>query len=283
MRPLLDQARDAFEQCRRRFPAIDLRIEVYLQRIQEIAASGDAQSGAIQYEDLFLATACARGDRIAWECFADQYLSAIKTFALKACRNFHEAEELSQQIVAALMEDKAKLGGYNGRGSLAGWLRVAVAHAAIDRFRRASRTVSLDEMQEIGGDTIPALQDERLTAERSDCRWGPVLCDLLSEQLRKMPARDRLLLALYYLQSVPLKAIGMHFGVHESTVSRWLESLRRNLQKGVERELRIRHGLRRREIESLWVWASEVESFSLEKVLGAGESAKRQELLTPDP
>ena len=197
---------------------------------------------------------------------------------MKACRNYDEAEELSQQLVATLMEDRAKLGGYNGRGSLAGWLRVAVAHAAIDRFRRSSKLMSLDEMQETGGETIRVPQVQPSDADQADSRWGPVLCAILTEQLRKLPPRDRLLLSLYYLQSVALKVIGRHFGVHESTASRWLESLRRTLRKEVEGELRARHGLKRREIESLWRWASEVESFSLAKVLGAG-----REVLSPDP
>jgi RNA polymerase sigma-70 factor, ECF subfamily len=273
-----DEAHGAFERCRRRFPSVELDLESFLARIDQVLPpTDDTGTGALQYEDLFLATACARGDRIAWEHFANQYLAAIKGFAVKACGSLHEAEELSQQIVAVLIEDKAKIGSYNGRGSLAGWLRVAVAHAAIDRFRRSSRTVSLDEMQESGA-AFQAPEDERSGAGTSDSRWGRVLCALLSEQLRQLSPRDRLLLALYYVRSVSLKAIGRHFGVHESTVSRWLESLRRNLRKGVEHELRTRHGLRGREIQALWIWASEVESFSLDKVLGGA-----QEILSSDP
>jgi RNA polymerase sigma-70 factor len=277
---VVSEVREAFDRCRQRYPAIDLAFEVFLARIDETVSSQSGSSadsdnwlacfGKIHHEDLFLATACARQHRIAWEYFVDDYLTIIRNFALKACRNFHEGEELAQQIVTAFLEDRSKVGGYNGRAALTTWLRVAVAHSAIDRFRRASKEISLDELRETGTSAEPKSAGSAQPEDRLDVRWGPVLCGILATAIRRLPARDRLLLALYYLESVPLRLIGRQFQVHEATASRWLDGLRRNLRKSIERELRVRHGLKLHEIESLWVWASEVEGFSLEEALRKG-------------
>lgn len=274
-----------FEQCQRRFPTIQLEFREYLAHAEGIVTgllgvpsdeTPDCEAWLAAFvqlhrEDLFLALACARGERVAWEYFADDYLPALQRCALQACRNLHESEDLAQEIVARLLEGKGRLAGYNGRGSLAGWLKVSVAHAAVDRFRRGRREASLDELegpQRNGAFSALAADSEKIE-DGMDARWGPVLSGVLMEEIRRLPPRDRLLLGLYYLQGVPLKTIAGQFVVHEATVSRWLDGLRRGIRKRIERELRIRHGLRPREIQSLWHWFSQQEDISLEKVLGS--------------
>jgi RNA polymerase sigma-70 factor (ECF subfamily) len=270
-----EQIRAAYERCRIRYSTIDLSFPVFLARVEEIA-SADPNGGAnewrevlakLQMEDLYLALACSRGDRIAWEYFADDYLAMIRKYALRACNNPADAEDLAQQLITGLMTDGSRIGSYNGRGSLAAWLRVSVAHAAIDRFRRNARLVSLEGREEEPVKTLPQLL-ESPAEDNLDRRWGPILCSVVTEEIRKIPPRDRLILCLYYLQALPLKLIGRHFHVHEATASRWLDGLRRKLRKNIEHELGARYGLKPEEIQSLWVWASGVDGFSLEKVLG---------------
>ena len=171
-------------------------------------------------------------------------------------------------MAGAEAEQGTKLARYNGRGSLAGWLRVTVAHAAIDRLRRSKRQVSLEEMLERGrepavGNSAPHYREE----ENLDSRWGIVLVELLAQEIERLTSRDRLLLGLYYLDGVPLKMIGMQFGVHEATASRWLETLRRNIRKQVEKQLRKKYRMSSRDLRSVWRWASEEGAPSLEGLL----------------
>jgi RNA polymerase sigma-70 factor len=256
---------EAFERCQRRFPTVRLPIEVYEARIKEILSpelgptdeAAKAETFAkIHHEDLYLAIACSHNDRVAWEHFADDYAPLLRNFAAQACRNSSESEDLAQEITARLLRDKERLAGYNGRGSLAGWLRVIVSHAAIDRFRRTNRLTSLEELQERGSEAVPQNPEKRKEDETLDSRWGPVFTRVAADCLRRLPARDRLLLCLYYLQNVSLKDLGRQFGIHEATASRWLERIRRDMRKQVERELRKKHGLGSTEIESLWKWVS---------------------------
>src|SRR5687768_16620711 len=282
----LGTIREIYDRCRQRYPTIDLSLEAFLKRVEEVVAlildSGDPTSpdpwatafATLHHEDLFLAVACSRGDRIAWEYFADDYLPQVQRFASQSCRGRPESEDLAQEIVTALLASMepgrdSKLVGYNGKGSLSGWLRVAVAHAAFDHFRRFRKEFLVDNWETQGNElqvtaelAIPSRGGEPL-----DSRWEPVLSRLLAEDLKGLAARDRLLLSLYYLHGVSLKAIGRQFDVHEATASRWLESLRQGIRKRIERELRRQHGFRGRDLDSLWRSFSDSDSFSLEKIL----------------
>ena len=270
---------DAYARCRRKYPTIDLSLEDWLGRAE---ASG-AEFERLCHEDLFLATACARGSRIAWEYFADDYLPLLRRMAAQAYRQLQESEDLAQEIVTGLIADQGKLAGYSGRGSLSGWLRVAVSHAAIDQFRRRRREVPLEEMAEQEGEIALKTPASDRNGESLDARWGPILAEILAGQIRSLPARDRLILALYYLQGITLKLIGRQFGVHEATASRWLESLRRGIRRRVERELNVRHRLPFKEIAGLWKWAAEQEHLSLEQALGDGCKAHRSRDSVPPP
>jgi RNA polymerase sigma-70 factor len=255
---------EAYERCQLRYPAVQIPIEVFQKRVDEILSSEMRPAGnegrlealaKIHCEDLYLAIACAHEDRVAWEHFADDYLPLLRQFAAKACGNAGEGEDLAQEIITKLLNDKKRLAGYNGRGSLANWLRVAVSHAAVDRFRRARKQTSLEEIQE----SAPAVLADRVEhddEESLDSRWGPIISKIANDCLGKLPARNRLLLCLYYLQSVPLKNIGRRFGISEATAYRWIDRMRREIKKQVERELRKKHGLRSSEMESLWQWIS---------------------------
>jgi RNA polymerase sigma-70 factor len=265
MAPITKEIQEAYERCRSRYPTIDLAVEDFAERA---GASGVLFERLCQ-EDLFLATACAHGDRIAWEYFADDFLPMLHRMAAQACRQVQEGEDVAQEIVANLIAERSKIAAYDGRGSLAGWLRVTVSHAAIDRFRRKRKDVSLDEEDgpARGGSATASAPDP--PEETMDSPWGSVLSRVLESRIRLLPPRDRLILGLYYIENIPLKLIGRRFGVHEATASRWLDNLRRDIRKSVERELCGKHGLRPGEINSLWQWVAEHEQFSLKEVLGS--------------
>jgi RNA polymerase sigma-70 factor, ECF subfamily len=252
---------EAFERCLRRYPTIQLSFENFQARIDEILSREmhlpDERSrldafARIHHEDLFLAIACSRQDRIAWEFFADDYMTLLKQFSIRACGNSSEGEDLAQEIITKMMKETNRLAGYNGRGSLAGWLRAAVSHAAVDRFRRARKQISLEDLSDNG--EPPALIDPGKKDEEDvlDARWGPIISNIASNKIAELAVRDRLLLGLYYLRGISLKIIGKQFGIHEATASRRLDGIRRDIRKRVEAELRKKYGLRTGEIHSLW-------------------------------
>jgi len=285
MKTLRDQVHLIYAQCCKRYPSVHLSFEVFRERIEEIVASrGDLEEGGrnrpefsrLHHQDLFLAMACSHGDRIAWEHFVDEFVPTLRRQAGFSCRNADAGEDLAQEIITSLLREgeeqageRGKLAGYNGRGALAGWLRVVVANAAIDRIRRAKKQVPLNDEERLRSASSPAAAsaDEGGTSDRLDSRWGPVLSTVLAAEIRALSSKDRLLLSLYYLQEVPLHAIGRHFGVHEATASRWIASVRKGIRRRVEKRLRKKHGLSPGDIRSVWHWITEAESFSLSGLL----------------
>jgi RNA polymerase sigma-70 factor, ECF subfamily len=252
---------EAYERCLKRYPTIQISYKDFQARIEEILSKEHSLSKAkswitalafIHYEDLFLAMGCSRQDRVSWEHFADEYSPLLRKFSTQVCGDSGEGEDLAQEITVKMLTEGNRMAGYNGRGSLAGWLRAAVAHAAVDRFRRARRLVSLEDSSNSGAladwmDTGEADSEEAL-----DSRWGPIISNAVSESISRLAARDRLVLGLYYLRGISLLAIGRQFRIHEATVSRWIERLRRDIRKQLEKDLRKKHGLRTNDIRSLW-------------------------------
>jgi len=261
----------AYGRGQHRYPSIRLSYQDFAAKVKSVLQSmpgnqparGAEPLAGLHLEDLFLTLACSGGDRIAWECFVEDYLEVLRTHALRCCRDPAEGEDLAQEIVASMIgPERPKLSTYNGRGSLAGWLKVIVSHAAVDRFRKRKGQVSLEKLRQTEGREPPV----RLTdsaEELMDARWGPVIRRLVSEKLESLSSREKLMLGLYYIDEVPLHKIAGRFGVHEATASRRLDRIRHKIRRHAEQELR-RRGLRKSEIRSLWQWVYRDESCSLE-------------------
>jgi RNA polymerase sigma-70 factor, ECF subfamily len=255
----------AYERCLQRYPTLQISYKDFHARIEEILSKGPSLSkvqlrikalALIHHEDLFLAMGCSRQNRIAWEHFADEYIPLLRKFSTQACGDSVEGEDLAQEITVKMLKEGNRLAGYNGRGSLAGWLRAAVAHAAVDRFRRARRLVSLEDSSHNGAPADWMDPRKKDSEAAPDSRWGPIVSNAVSESISMLAARDRLVLGLYYLRGISLLAIGRQFGIHEATVSRWLDRIRRDIRKHLEIDLRKKHGLRADDIRSLWKYIS---------------------------
>jgi hypothetical protein len=74
-------------------------------------------------------------------------------------------------------------------------------------------------------------------------RYVALLRGALARAIGRLPSKDRLRLACYYVQELTLAQIGRLIQEHESTVSRQLTRSRRALRDAVERQLREEDGL----------------------------------------
>ena len=72
-------------------------------------------------------------------------------------------------------------------------------------------------------------------------RLLPRLRQAVAAALAAAPPADRLLLSLYYVQEMTLAQIARLQGVHEATISRQLDRIRRELRSGVEQSLVAGH------------------------------------------
>ena len=71
----------------------------------------------------------------------------------------------------------------------------------------------------------------------------------LSAAIAELEAEDRLILKLYYFDDLKLKDIAATFGYHEATASRKLTRVQTEIRKGVEKQLKSRHGWTETEVK----------------------------------
>jgi RNA polymerase sigma factor (sigma-70 family) len=173
------------------------------------------------HEDLVLATACARGDEAAWEEFHAQYRRFLVDLAGDT--------DTADQIIAELYQ--GQIASYRGRSSLKGWLRAVVYQAKVDRHRREGRLMQIEALP-----VEPARSEHPENFERRDN--AAALARALRAEVDELPPGQRLLLAWYYVDQLRLAQIARLRGVHESTISRELDSIRKMLRKRVEKRLR---------------------------------------------
>lgn len=180
---------------------------------------------SLRLEDLALATACACGIEAAWE----EFHRAYRQYLIDAAGDC----ELADHVIAELygVEGRGRIGDFRGRSSLKGWLRAIVYQAQVDRHRRESRLTELDALAvEPGHEEHPEDFERRENAQ--------ALARALRREVDELPPEQRLLLACYYVDGMRLAAIARLRGVHESTISRELDSVRKHLRKRVEKRLR---------------------------------------------
>jgi RNA polymerase sigma-70 factor, ECF subfamily len=202
----------------------------------------------LRLEDLVLARACAGGNERAWEVFMLRFREKLYDVSRQITRDDSAGRELADSVYADLygtrMRDGkrvSKLATYSGRGSLDGWLRTVLAQEYVNTYRKQRRLVSLDEESEEGAQFAAPVSE---AASSGDIE----LARAADEALRALDSGDRFVLAAYFLDQRTLADIARALSVHESTVSRKIERLMKDLRKQILKNL-VKLGLSRRQAE----------------------------------
>ena len=172
--------------------------------------------------DLFLAWAAARGDQAAVRRLERYVVSDVEAAARRVDRDPTFVDEIRQRLRVHLLvpteSGGTRLDDYAGRGPLRGWVGVTAQRLALNLKREAQRgaTSSDDVLAElVSAEPDPELRQMK-TQYRTEFRAA------VEEALTALPARDRVLLRLHYVEGLRLLQIAQLYKVHESTVSRWL-------------------------------------------------------------
>lgn len=190
--------------------------------------------------DLDLARRCAAGEPAAWDRFVREYRPVLYR-AADALDPNGGARDLADSLYAELYgikgtdrERESLFRYFNGRSSLATWLRAVLTQRYVDRVRAQRRL-----------EPLPAEDraDRREPADPARGRYVVIVREALSRAVARLGDKDRLRLAYYYLHELTLAQTGRLLKEHEATASRQLMRIRQTIRKAVEGELRERHGL----------------------------------------
>jgi len=240
------------------------------------AAALREQGGAIAEHlgDLHLAFAAGRGDPGAIRRFDEQALSAVGAAVRKVDASPAFAEEVRQVLRVRLLvaEDGGppRIHAYRGGGPLAGWVSVAAVRTALNLKRAERPAVPVDEQM---GELVAREPDPELRHMKGLYRAEHT--QALKEALAGLSGRSRALLRLHFVDGVRLARIGALYGVHESTVSRWVSAAVKEVGDETRRRLRERLGLSAGSAESVARMVGSQLELSLSRLLGSATELEK--------
>ena len=222
--------------------------------------------------DLDLARRCAAGEPAAWDRFVLEYRPVLYRAADSLDRS-GGARELADALYAELYgikdsdsERQSLFRYFNGRSSLATWLRAVLAQRYIDRLRSQRR------LEPLPPDERPDVR-EPVNPERA--RYVELVRRALGRAVGALDPRDRLRLSYYYVQELTLAEAGRLLREHEATVSRQLTRTRRAIRIAIERELREQGGLTEAQIAECFASVAEDPGpLDLKPLLGGSDTRK---------
>jgi RNA polymerase sigma-70 factor, ECF subfamily len=198
----------------------------------------------LHLEDLALACALRSGSEPAWEEFVKDYRPVLQALARAIVGPGGEAHarELADSLYAELygldrsgtVRKNSLLDYFHGRSRLATWLRSVLAQRHVDALRASQRLEPLDDETASRGVGVEGANAAVENMDPDRARLVPALVEAISEALAALPAPDRLLLSLYYVQGMTLAHIARVRDFHEATASRRLQNIRRELREHIE-------------------------------------------------
>lgn len=230
--------------------------ESHITSVITRSLGSDASSSAItnfistlHTNDLYLALACAQKAEKAWDRFNTLYRKYINDLASFATLR-NSAADLADSVLADLFlpdnSGQSRIASYQGRSSLATWLRAIICHRATnERERLCNNTEGLESIQELADETALS----RMNALLRSSRYGGVIRESLRCSCQCLSDRERLILLLRYGDGLQLGQIGRLLGVHQSTITRQIEGACKRLREAVVANLITEHKLDRAAID----------------------------------
>jgi RNA polymerase sigma-70 factor len=219
----------------------------------------------LQVSDLFLALACAQGNEHAWWEFDQGFRGYIE----RAARHFATADTSADEVLDTVYVElygtrvvndvrQSKFATYTGRGTLRGWLRTVVWHAAIDLHRAAHDEISIDEWTEGGGESRerPGLRaesdgEESAMVERiARERYGAATVAALDAAFAALDDHEKLLLLFYHVEEMKLREIARLVEAPESPLRSWFQ--RQSKQREAKPESRVHESTVMRWLEKVY-------------------------------
>jgi RNA polymerase sigma-70 factor (ECF subfamily) len=226
------------DELRRKWTGIAAPPEAFVEEIDERLREEEdplAALAGLPAEELFLAWACARGDRQAIRALDDRYLSAVGQWVAGVDSSPEFADEVRQRLSARLLVGETpKIADFTGSGPLAAWLRVAALRTALNLVRESKARRNAESA---GGGLYLVQRFAEPELELIRERHRPELERAVRAGLAQLSASERHLLRLRYLDDLGLQKIGRLHRVDRTTAARWVERAREHLLAEIRREL----------------------------------------------
>jgi RNA polymerase sigma-70 factor (ECF subfamily) len=193
----------------------------------------------ISPEDQEFLKRCISGDKKAWDQFVDRFSALIYHGVSRtlqhAGRAFgqEDAADLMQSVFVRLHEGNyKKLRQFEGKCSLATWIRMISVRTTIDHLRRNKTHLSLQGETDAEVTLVATLHDEGSSVEQ--CMEEKQAQQLLAESVKHLTPRERLFVGLYYTRELPLRQVADIMNSSMGAIYTMKNRIREKLRKLVE-------------------------------------------------
>jgi RNA polymerase sigma-70 factor (ECF subfamily) len=253
----------AFAAGRATWPTVALSLQRFSARMRELGVTGSDL--VARAADLFLTTGCAAADREAQRAFDETYLARLDHLVGRPGIERHLLDEIRQKVRLKLLAgDEPRIGSYGGRGALLSWVRVTAARVTVDVLAAAGEGAR--DVRDVGDLLVSS--DPSPELEMVKRRYRADFQAALDASLGALPARDRTLLRLHFIEGLNFEEIGAIYRVHRATVFRWMIALRQRVFSDICQRFALRLGASTSELRSLVGLLSDDLQASAKRMLG---------------
>lgn len=167
--------------------------------------------------DKEIVSACLRGDAVAQRRLYDTFAPRMMGLCLRYSTSRDEAQDILQEGFIKVFE---KLGQFEGKGALGGWIRMIIINTALINIRKNQKwahTEDVDDMVDLSNSDHSVLES--------------MAADELMELVRKLPTGYRAVFNLFAIEGYGHKEIAKELGVSESTSKTQFKKARSYLHK----------------------------------------------------
>lgn len=249
----------------------ELPLDEFLHHLSH-SPSGTSQSDLAALQDLALALASARGNRLAIDDFEREMGPDFDAIAAKLKLQHSTRRDARQRLWLRLLvgeDGTAKILEYGGRGRLRNWFRVVASRFLLNELRRDKRDrLLLDpEHAELGID--PGRDPELMLLKRTYSRY---FRSAFQKAVSSLRPEQRNALRNTYLYAMTIDQLAEVYGVHRATAARRVVSAREELLRLVCENLREALGSDSDELSSIMRNAQEQSSLSVARLLDQSEA-----------
>lgn len=218
---------DALARARARAPRIDVDDEAFSAWVRERLPADDAVDPAtVDVDGLLVAHGCIVGAAGALAVFEQELIPAIAQVIARA--DVPDPDGLVASMSELMLVDAPgrppKLAAYRGTGPLRAFVRVCAVREALMAKRRARPIIEVPDDQAMAD--VVGLDPELELIKRDASQ---AFRQAFSAALAELPDRDKNVLRYHVVDGLRGDDVAAIYGVHPSSVSRWLASARNRL------------------------------------------------------
>ena len=166
------------------------------------------------------------GDEAAFTALLKKYEKQIHAFVWKRVRDYHIAEEITQDTFLKAYE---KLGTLRDPERFSGWLYMIATRCSLTWL--GEKRTPMQSLEAMSKAEIEALFYAQYMAERTEKLGTEKQREVVEYLLQKLPAQERTAVVLHYLSEMTCEEIGDFLEVSSNTVKSQLHRARERLKR----------------------------------------------------